>query len=175
MTDARLDRTRDTVNALPSGEPVGRCRTALTVSPAELPRLTWHLFGDGYRLALVAAHDDGDRLGATYLFTARAPDRRIELRVRMDPTAAHVPSLARASFAAGRIEREMHDLFGVIPDDHPLPRRLVRHFHWPRGWYPMRRDAGPPPEFGDTDGPYPSGRSRGPACTRSRWGRCTPG
>jgi Ni,Fe-hydrogenase III large subunit len=48
----------------------------------------------------------------------------------------------------------MHDLFGVTPTDHPLPRRLVRHGHWPKGWYPMRRDAGPAPSFTTTD-PYP--------------------
>src|SRR5690606_10278048 len=44
---------------------------------------------------------------------------------------------------------------GVVPVDHPLPRRLVRHFHWPRGWYPMRPDAGPPPPFTQPEGPYP--------------------
>ncbi|TWF75128.1 NADH dehydrogenase subunit C [Pseudonocardia hierapolitana] len=49
----------------------------------------------------------------------------------------------------------MRDLFGIVPVGHPLPRRLVRHFHWPQGWYPMLSDAGPPPEFGDVDGPYP--------------------
>lgn len=49
----------------------------------------------------------------------------------------------------------MRDLFGIVPLDHPLPRRLVRHFHWPRGWYPMRPDAGPPPAFGEQEGPYP--------------------
>ena len=49
-----------------------------------------------------------------------------------------------------------------MPTDHPLPRRLVRHFHWPKGWYPMLADAGPPPEFGDTDGPYPFRTVEGP-------------
>ncbi len=49
-----------------------------------------------------------------------------------------MPTLAALSFPAGRFEREMHDLFGVIPVGHPLPRRLVRHAHWPAGWYPMR-------------------------------------
>jgi Ni,Fe-hydrogenase III large subunit len=49
----------------------------------------------------------------------------------------------------------MRDLFGIVPLDHPLPRRLVRHFHWPRGWYPMRPDAGPAPAFGEQEGPYP--------------------
>src|SRR5699024_4740782 len=66
-----------------------------------------------------------------------------------------VPSLANLSFPAGRFEREMTDLFGITATDHPLPRRLVRHFHWPRGWHPMRDDAGSPPTFGDVDGPYP--------------------
>ncbi len=56
----------------------------------------------------------------------------------------------------------MHDLYGVIPLDHPQPRRLVRHHHWPRGWYPMRADTGPPPEFGDPEGPYPFLSVEGP-------------
>ncbi|MGH7510949.1 MAG: nickel-dependent hydrogenase large subunit, partial [Gemmatimonadales bacterium] len=37
-------------------------------------------------------------------------------------------------------------LYGITPAGHPLPRRLVRHPHWPEDWHPMRRDA-PPPEF----------------------------
>src|SRR5205823_11905679 len=28
---------------------------------------------------------------------------------------------------------------------------LVRHAHWPAGWYPMRHDAGPPPPFTEID------------------------
>src|SRR5437879_695095 len=35
----------------------------------------------------------------------------------------HVPSLAGLSFTAGRFEREMRDLYGIVPDHHPLPRR----------------------------------------------------
>ncbi|MGW6930845.1 hydrogenase large subunit [Lentzea sp. NPDC054927] len=138
-----------------------------TLTPAELPEHASSLLKQGYRLALVAGHDDGSvdssgRLRAVYLFTAAAPDRRVELHVPLDPGAPAVPSLARLSFAAGRFEREMHDLFGIVPTDHPLPRRLVRHFHWPQGWYPMLTDAGDPPEFGDLDGPYPFRTVEGP-------------
>jgi Ni,Fe-hydrogenase III large subunit len=97
-----------------------------------------------------------------YLFTAAAPDRRAELHVLLDPDTPEVPSLAGLSFAAGRFEREMHDLFGIVPTDHPLPQRLVRHFHWPQGWYPMLTDAGDPPEFGRVDGPYPFRTVEGP-------------
>ena len=37
------------------------------------------LLDEGFRIALVAAHDDGDRLRIVYLFLAGRPDRRVEL------------------------------------------------------------------------------------------------
>ncbi|TVT34728.1 formate hydrogenase, partial [Amycolatopsis rhizosphaerae] len=125
------------------------------LSAAELPEQVKSLLGTGFRVALVAGHDDGDGLRAVYVCTAAGPDRRVELHVHLDRDRPRVPTLAGLSFPAGRFEREMRDLFGIVPEDHPLPRRLVRHFHWPRGWYPMRSDAGNPPEFGAVDGPYP--------------------
>jgi Ni,Fe-hydrogenase III large subunit/Ni,Fe-hydrogenase III component G len=143
------------------GEPAGHHRTALTITPAALPQQASALLGQDFRLALVAGHDDGDTLRAVYLFT-RDDDRRVELHVPVNPASPHLPSLAGLSFPAGRFERELRDLYGIVPDDHPLPRRLVRHFHWPRGWYPMRRDAGDPPEFGTTEGPYQFRTVEGP-------------
>ncbi|WP_214402333.1 NADH-quinone oxidoreductase subunit C [Pseudonocardia lacus] len=134
-----------------------------------LPDRAAALLAAGHRVALVAGHDDratGAGLRAVYLFTraaaVEAPESRVELHVRLDPERPRVPSLAGLSFPAGRFEREMRDLFGIVPVDHPLPRRLVRHFHWPRHWYPMLSDAGPPPRFGDVDGPYPFRTVEGP-------------
>jgi Ni,Fe-hydrogenase III large subunit len=113
-------------------------------------------------VALIAGHQDpGGALRAVYLFTAPG-DRRAELHVPLDRHRPRVPSLAGLSFPAGRFEREMRDLYGIVPEGHPLPRRLVRHFHWPRGWYPMLAGAGEPPGFGDTDGPYPFRTVEGP-------------
>jgi Ni,Fe-hydrogenase III large subunit/Ni,Fe-hydrogenase III component G len=128
----------------------------------ELPTQAAALLADGFRLALVAAHEDPDAFRVVYLFTAGAPDRRVELELRVDRDAPTVPSLASLSFPAGRFEREMRDLYGIVPLGHPLPRRLVRHGHWPRGWYPMRSDAGPPPPFGSADEPYPFLNVQGP-------------
>jgi Ni,Fe-hydrogenase III large subunit/Ni,Fe-hydrogenase III component G len=128
----------------------------------ELATQAGALLADGFRLALVAAHEDSDAFRVVYLFTAGAPDRRVELELRVDRDAPTVPSLASLSFPAGRFEREMRDLYGIVPLGHPLPRRLVRHGHWPRGWYPMRSDAGPPPPFGSADEPYPFLNVQGP-------------
>ena len=129
-------------------------RTGQVLSPAELASQAARLFEDGFRLGLVAAHDDGPSLRVVYLFLAGAPDRRVELHVALPADDPRLPSLASLSFPASRFEREMHDLFGIVPVNHPLPRRLVRHAHWPVGWYPMRHDAGPPPPFTET-GAYP--------------------
>lgn len=137
-----------------------------TISPGELNDTANTLLGSGFRLALAAAHEDAGRLRAVYLFTAPGPDRRTELHVPLDRRRPAVPSLAGLSFPAGRFEREMHDLYGIVPDGHPLPRRLVRHFHWPRGWHPMLAGVGGPPgrwpDAGDTDGPYPFRAVEGP-------------
>ncbi|MGX9789019.1 hydrogenase large subunit [Mycobacterium sp. MMS18-G62] len=112
------------------------------------------LFASGFRLALAAAHDDGDRLRVVYLFLAGRPDRRVELECVVPASNPAVPSLAYLSFPASRFEREMADLYGIRPVGHPRPRRLVRHAHWPERWYPMREDAGPAPEF-ETTGRFP--------------------
>ncbi|MFD2420446.1 hydrogenase large subunit [Amycolatopsis pigmentata] len=130
-------------------------RVAFTLAPEELPERAKSLLAQGFRVALVAGHDDGDRLRPVYLFTAAHPDRRVELHVPLPKAEPRVPSLAGLSFPAGRFEREMRDLYGIVPENHPLPRRLVRHFHWPKGWYPMLDDTGEPPALGDVDGPYP--------------------
>lgn len=119
------------------------------------------LLDDGLRLTLVAAHEDSDAFRVVYLLTG-AGDRRVELTLRTSLETPTVPSLARMSFPAGRFEREMRDLYGVVPIDHPLPRRMVRHKHWPTGWYPMRSDAGTPPPFGPTEGAYPFLKVEGP-------------
>ena len=100
----------------------------------------------------MAAHDDRDQLHVIYLLAR--PGSVVELVVRLSTSEPRLPSLAKLSFPPRRFEREMHDLFGIVPAGHPLPLRLVRHSHWPRGWYSMRRDAGSPPPFTGSD-PFP--------------------
>jgi len=141
---------------------VGRDRAAADVAPADLVGCASNLLAGGWRLALVAAHDDGDALRVVYLFTTGPPDRRLELRVHLDPIRPVVPSLAPLSFPASRFEREMRDLFGIEPVGHPRPARLVLHQHWPEDWHPMRRDAGPPPPMHDEQRPFPFLQVEGP-------------
>ena len=133
----------------------------MRVTAAELPIQLGRLLEDGFRLTLVAAHEDTDDFRVVYLLTAGRPDRRVELELATDSANPQIPSMARLSFPLGRFEREIRDLYGVVPLHHPLPHRLVRHRHWPTGWYPMRSDAGPPPPFAAAEGAYPFVRVEG--------------
>ena len=137
--------------SIETGAWAGTHRSARTIAAADLIDAVTALLGAGFRLALVAAHDDGPTLRVVYLFLAGAPDRRVELHVSVPADDPRLPSLAALSYPASRFEREIHDLFGIIAVGHPLPRRLVRHAHWPAGWYPMRHNAGDPPPFVDND------------------------
>ncbi|HWD83757.1 MAG TPA: NADH-quinone oxidoreductase subunit C [Kribbella sp.] len=130
-------------------------RRQSTVTAATLATRAAALLASGFRLALICGHDDPDAFRVVYLFVAGQPDRRVELVLTTSRSDPRIPSLAALSFPAGRFERELHDLFGIEATDHPMPRRLVLHQHWPQGWYPMRRAAGEPPPFGDVDEPYP--------------------
>ncbi len=134
--------------------PGAGCTVRQNVTAADLPTRTKDLLAQDFRVALIAGHDDGDALRVVYLFLHAGTDRRVELQLTVDAARPRVPSLSTISFTAGRFEREMRDLLGIVPEDHVLPSRMVRHFHWPRGWYPMRRSAGEPPPFGDVDGPF---------------------
>ncbi len=112
------------------------------------------LLDDGWRLALMAAHEDPDgmRVVASFL---RPVGERAELTVEIPADDPWIPTLARVSFPAGRFEREIRDLYGITPADHPLPRRLVLHAHWPSGYHPMRSDADLTPRFHPDIDSYP--------------------
>jgi len=139
----------------PALEPIGRHRRAGVVQAAELVDAASALLRQGMRLALVSGHDDGETLRVVYLFTSGPPDTRVELHVIVDPASPTVPTLSGISFPAGRFEREIQDLFGIVPVGHPQPRRLVLHQHWPEDWYPMRRGSGDPPPMVTDAGAYP--------------------
>ena len=135
--------------------PAGHHRLAGTVRTSDLVEVAGALFSEGMRLALVSGHDDGRSMRVVYLFTAGPPDSRIELHVPLDRSRPEVPTLAALSFPASRFERELADLFGIVPLDHPQPRRLVLHQHWPAEWHPMRHESNDPPEMVADAGTFP--------------------
>lgn len=110
----------------------------------------------GLRLALVACSEDRPTASdacfrIVHVLLGQAGER-VEVVVEIPHGDAWLPTLAGVSYPAGRFEREMHDLYGIVPRDHPQPYRLVRHGHWPVGYHPMLAGADPDPDFGSNAG-----------------------
>jgi Ni,Fe-hydrogenase III large subunit/Ni,Fe-hydrogenase III component G len=71
------------------------------------------------------------------------------------------PSLATRWYLASRFEREIHDLFGLVPTVHPDLRRLPLHQFWPPDCHPLLKDADFRRDFHDDGKPYPFRRVDG--------------
>jgi Ni,Fe-hydrogenase III large subunit/Ni,Fe-hydrogenase III component G len=71
------------------------------------------------------------------------------------------PSLATRWYLASRFEREIHDLFGLIPTGHPDLRRLPLHQFWPADYHPLLKDAAVRQDFYDDGEAFPFRRVEG--------------
>jgi Ni,Fe-hydrogenase III large subunit/Ni,Fe-hydrogenase III component G len=143
LKDALRTVTRGIINE------VGPRPTDLTLrlaQPEDLPAAAAVLIGQSMTLATVVATDETSTTDADlkvrYIFEhtrAGAPDRFVTLLASVSTSHPEVPSLTTAVPAANWHEREMQDLFGIVPVGHPDPRPLVVHDGWPRGVFPLRK------------------------------------
>ncbi|MEO8260533.1 MAG: NADH-quinone oxidoreductase subunit C [Acidobacteriota bacterium] len=78
------------------------------------------------------------RFEVVYVLVSIAHRRRIRLKVRLSGGDAHVGTVSAIWPAANWLEREVADLFGVVFDGHPDPRRLLMPEDWEG--YPLRKD-----------------------------------
>ncbi|MBL8044342.1 MAG: NADH-quinone oxidoreductase subunit C [Nitrospira sp.] len=80
------------------------------------------------------------RFELCYLFTLAEHKDWLLLAVDLQGEEREFPSITPHLHAAKWYEREIRDLFGLIPVGHPDLRRLVRHEHWPKGAHPLTKD-----------------------------------
>lgn len=96
-----------------------------------------------------------------YIFELEGVDVFIVASARVPANDKTFPSLATRWYLASRFEREIHDLFGLVPTDHPDLRRLPLHQFWSKDFSPLLKDAIVPTEFVDDGTPYPFRRVEG--------------
>ncbi|MGB9006057.1 MAG: NADH-quinone oxidoreductase subunit C, partial [Candidatus Aminicenantales bacterium] len=60
--------------------------------------------------------------------------------VLADQTRPHLPSICSVIPGAVFYERELQDMFGIVVDNIPDPRRLVLPDDWPEQNFPLRKD-----------------------------------
>ena len=75
-----------------------------------------------------------------YLFTLSERKDWLLLCTDLQGDERLFPSITPHIHAAQWYEREIRDMFGLIPQGHPDLRRLIRHEHWPKGAHPLKKD-----------------------------------
>jgi NADH-quinone oxidoreductase subunit C len=79
------------------------------------------------------------RFEVVYLLVSMEHRLRLRMKVRLHGSDAHVATLTSLWPAANWLEREVWDLFGIVFDGHPDPRRLLMPEDWEG--FPLRKDS----------------------------------
>jgi NADH-quinone oxidoreductase subunit C len=79
------------------------------------------------------------RFEVVYVLVSLQHNRRLRLKVKLPGEDAHLATVSSIWPAANWLEREVWDLFGIVFDGHPDPRRLLMPEDWEG--YPLRKDA----------------------------------
>jgi Ni,Fe-hydrogenase III large subunit/Ni,Fe-hydrogenase III component G len=96
-------------------------------------------------LPLISLFANDERAGSGsfsihYIFSIDKEDRFIIIKTNIDEKNPKFNSITSKIPAANWYEREIQDMFGLIPAGHPDPRRLMNFEDWPSGSYPLRKD-----------------------------------
>lgn len=148
MPEARLcdDVLKVAFPAIRQNAPVCAKSSHFVVPKDLLPAITHYLHIQPNfrgRLTLLWACDHRpvrDTYGLYYLFTLEGSHHWVVLSTELIGNDRLFPSITPHIHAAHWYEREIRDMFGLIPQGHPDLRRLVRHEHWPKGMHPLRKD-----------------------------------
>ncbi|TVS75671.1 hypothetical protein FP514_08145 [Escherichia coli] len=112
------------------------------------PRITWAGFGFAFLafVSLLAAGNDERKLNGHYavyyvLSMEKGTKCWVTVRVEVDANKPEYPSVTPRVPAAVWGEREVRDMYGLIPVGLPDERRLVLPDDWPDELYPLRKDS----------------------------------
>jgi NADH-quinone oxidoreductase subunit C len=100
------------------------------------PDLRYHLLAE---LTAVDYAPREPRFEVVYLLVSIEHRRRLRVQVRLQGDDAHVGTVSGVWPAANWLEREVWDLFGIVFDGHPDPRRLLMPEDWEG--FPLRKDS----------------------------------
>jgi NADH-quinone oxidoreductase subunit C len=119
--------------------------TTIYVSPEQLPSIARALRDRPdlrcvflAELTAVDLHPREPRFELVYMLVSLEHRFRLRVKVRLHGNAAHIQTVTGVWPAANWLEREVWDLFGIVFDGHPDPRRLLMPEDWEG--YPLRKD-----------------------------------
>ena len=139
--------------------PVSAREVGIEIRPASIGPLADYLRQRfDARPELILAEDTRSTAGGfTLRYVFELPGRDVFVRVSavLDPGRKDFRSLATRWFPASLFEREIQDMFGLMPQDHPDLRRLPLHQFWPENYQPLLKDSAVSENFKDDGQAFP--------------------
>ena len=89
-------------------------------------------------LATISGVDLGETFEVIYHFSNDTTT--INVRIQTPRSEPKIPSVCQIIPGAILYERELQDMFGLVVENIPDPRRLLLCDEWPQGQYPLRKD-----------------------------------
>lgn len=114
-----------------------------TIPASSLRKTAYELYNDGQNgLMSMFANDEREINGnfAIYCLFSVGKKMQVIKAVLAENDKLEFPSITPKISAAAWYEREINDMFGLVPIGHPDLRPLVLHENWPKGIFPLRKD-----------------------------------
>lgn len=103
-----------------------------------------YLYQNGEAILRVMFATDERQIDGTFkiyaVFSIPGRDEFFIIYISLEPDDLSFPALTNNIPAAHWYEREIHDMFGLVPEGHPDLRSLVFHDSFPPGSHPLRKD-----------------------------------
>lgn len=116
-------------------------RANVTIKPESLLLIAEHLYKElKLRFIIATANHTKKGFEILYHFSKDEIGLIANLHVVLPVDKPEIESLSNMFSASNWIEREIHELYGIIFKNHPEPEKLISEGNWAEGVYPYRRD-----------------------------------
>ncbi len=116
-------------------------RATITIKPASLLPIAEYVFKDlDCRFIIATANHTKKGFEILYHFSKDNIGLIVNINVILPVDKPEVESLSNMFSATNWIEREMHELYGIVFLNHPEPEKLISEGNWAEGVYPYRRE-----------------------------------
>lgn len=118
-------------------EKVANRLRGLRLASADWPLAVRVARNEGLRLVAEWASQDKEGFSIHAAFSQKERGYAL-LRVKLEGDL--FPSMVHHYISSARMERVIHDMFGLVPVGHPDLRSWIKHEHWPNSTFPLRKD-----------------------------------
>ncbi|MDA3954683.1 MAG: NADH-quinone oxidoreductase subunit C [Bacteroidales bacterium] len=116
-------------------------RANITIKPVSLVQIAEYVFKDlEFRFIIATANHTKKGFEILYHFSKDNIGLIANLHVILPVEKPEIESLTCLLSGANWIEREMHELYGIVFLNHPEPEKLISEGNWAEGVYPYRRE-----------------------------------